>query len=86
MDPSCDEFQAKYALESMKEEEIVNTIRLRQFTRNTYMTVGFVSYMVVKIPLQWKGYGAHFFHRTRFLPVPSFFVAIWYSSFKLHKS
>jgi hypothetical protein len=69
----------------MASENTVETIKLRMLTRNTYMTAFFFVYQVVKMPLQYKGYGAHFFHKTRFLPIPIFFISLWYSSIKLHQ-
>lgn len=85
MDPTHADFAQKYALEDTTSEAYTEAIKLRSATRTSYIAFSFVAYHLIKTPLWHYGYGAHFFHRTRFTTIPLVFFAVWYSATKVHR-
>jgi len=71
-------------LEDPPKENVLETIKLNMWSRNLKIFSAFTIYHLVKIPLWHYGYGAFFFHRTRFLTIPIVGAALFYSSTSMY--
>lgn len=84
LDPEHSQFSEYYSFEEMESENLVMAAKLKMASNNWRMIQAFSVYHVAKFFLWRKGYGAHFFHRSRFVSQPILIFGLWLNMFRAY--